>query len=354
MLQKESEYVKREESFFRAVIQKLKRIKKPEKAKKIVLRDRSEIVAVTLWTVLSSLLVFSLLAVLLSVNTRSVVNDVKRDFSKPKEDEQKQMSVTAAENFLSGFIHEYVNVKNNTDSIEQRKKKLKSYMVTDANESFEYERRYDLTGLKGNRILNEYSLYNVKKEKGYSLFQYKVNYTNQFPVDKEVKKMVKDGERGREVKEKVIEMQGVEKQLLLNIPVTNKGDTFAVTAVPYFSVIYDLKGKIASSNKEHTREEYTGSKIDSIEKFLHSFFEKYASQKKEDMVYMMKKPESLQGSLSFGIVENVKIFKTKKGFEVSCDVEFKEKENQIPVKERFTLELTENSGQFFVKDFKHQ
>lgn len=72
------------------------------------------------------------------------------------------------------------------------------------------------------------------------------------------------------------------------------------------------------------------------------------------MVYIMKKPESLQDSLSLGYVENVKISETKKGFEVSCDVEFREKENQIPVKERFTLELTENSGQFYVNDLKHQ
>ncbi|QYF82851.1 conjugal transfer protein [Brevibacterium sp. PAMC21349] len=354
MLQKESESETKEESFFYALIQKIKRVKKPEKAKKIVPRDRSKIVAVTLWTVLSSLLVFSLLAIFLSVNTRSLVNDIRKDFHNPKEDEQKQMSVTAADNFLSGFIHEYVNVKNDMDLIDQRKKKLESYMVTDANVSFEDKKIYDLTGLKGNRILNEYSLYNVKNEKGYSLFQYKVDYTNQYPVEKEVEKTVKDGEKERKVKEKVIEMQGAEKQLLLNIPVTNKGDAFAVTAVPYFTKIYDLKGKIVSSNKEHTREEYNGSKKDVIEKFLHSFFEKYASHNKEDMVYMMKKPESLQDSLSFGHVENVKIFESKKGFEVSCSVEFKEKENQIPVKERFTLELTENSGQFYVNDFKHQ
>ncbi len=100
--------------------------------------------------------------------------------------------------FLSGFIYEYVNVRNDMDSIEQRKKKLESYMVTDASAIFEVERRYELTGLKGNRILNEYSLYNVKKEKGYSLFQYKVNYTNQFPVEK---RSGKNGERWREGKE---------------------------------------------------------------------------------------------------------------------------------------------------------
>ncbi len=72
-----------------------------------------------------------------------------------------------------------------------------------------------------------------------------------------MEKTVKDGEKEKKVIEKVIEMQGVEKQLLLNIPVTNRGDAFAVTAVPYFSVIYDLKGKIVSSNNEETMEEYT-------------------------------------------------------------------------------------------------
>ncbi|MEA5632523.1 conjugal transfer protein, partial [Bacillus velezensis] len=40
--------------------------------------------------------------------------------------------------------------------------------------------------------------------------------------------------------------------------------------------------------------------------------------------------------------------------EVFCAVRFKEKENDIPVNEKFSLEITENSGQFYVNKLKHQ
>lgn len=62
------------------------------------------------------------------------------------------------------------------------------------------------------------------------------------------------------MKEKVKTNEKSEKQMLLNIPVTNKGDSFAVSAVPYFTQIYDLKGNIASEGKEDTRDEYAGEK----------------------------------------------------------------------------------------------
>ncbi|MBD5022490.1 conjugal transfer protein, partial [Xanthomonas citri pv. citri] len=83
-------------------------------------------------------------------------------------------------------------------------------------------------------------LYNVKEGDKNSLFQYKVTYENLYPVEKEVEKEVKDGKKKKKVKEKVKTNEKYEKQMLLNIPVTNKGDSFAVSAVPYFTQIYDL------------------------------------------------------------------------------------------------------------------
>lgn len=350
LLQKENGSEKKDESFLRSAIQKLKRVQRPEKANKKVPRDRSKMVAVTLWSCLSTLLFFFLLSLLLSVNTRTAVNDIKHNSSKPPEKVEQKISIAAVENFLAGFINEYVNVKNNPESIDERKKSLESYMVKQLETSFEEGDRYDLDGFKGDRELNDYNLYNVKGGDKDSLFQYKVTYTNLFPVEKEVEKKGKDGKK---VKEKVTEMEKAEKQVLLNIPVTSNGDSFAVSSVPYFTEIYDLKGDI-SSDKEETREEYTGEKKDSIETFLRTFFEKYASEKKEEMVYMMKKPEALQGSLLFGELKSVKIFETKKGFEAICVVQFKEVENEIPVNENFTLEITENSGQYYVNNLKHQ
>ncbi|MEC1053547.1 conjugal transfer protein [Bacillus paralicheniformis] len=353
MPEKESLPEKKEESFFRSVIQKIKRVQRPEKAKKKVPRDRSKIVAVTLWSCLSVLLLFSLLSAFLSVNTRSVVNDIRINSNKPSDQDKQKISVPAAENYLEGFIGEYVNVKNDHESIEKRKQNLENYMVKQTESNYEESERFQLDGLKGDRVLNDYSLYNVKEGDNYSIFQYKVTYTNLFPVEKEVEKTVKDGKKKKKVKEKVTENEKAEKQLLLNIPVISKGDSFAVSAVPYFTQIYDLKGDI-TIKKDEARDEYTGERKESIEKFLHTFFEKYASEKKEDMVYMMKEPEALAESLVFGEITDMKIFETKNGFEVFCVVQFKEKENEIPVVENFSLKLTENSGQYYVGNLKHQ
>ncbi|MDE1384346.1 conjugal transfer protein [Bacillus paralicheniformis] len=345
---------KKEESFFRSIAQKIKRVQRPEKAKKKVPRDRSKIVAVTLWSCLSVLLLFSLLSAVLSVNTRSVVNDIRIDSTKPSKENDQKISIPAAENFLTGFINEYVNVKNDHESIEKRQQNLENYMIKQTESDYEESERFQLDGLKGDRVLNDYSLYNVKEGDNYSLFQYKVTYTNLFPVEKEVEKTVKDGKKKKKVKEKVTENEKAEKQMLLNIPVISKGDSFAVSAVPYFTQVYDLRGEIAVKDTDETRDEYTGERKDSIEKFLNAFFKKYVSEKKEDMVYMMKEPEALAGSLVFGEITDMKIFETKNGFEVFCVVQFKENENEIPVVENFSLKLTENSGQYYVQNFKHQ
>nr|WP_144531475.1 conjugal transfer protein [Bacillus paralicheniformis] len=352
--EKESLPEKKEESFFSSVIQKIKRVQRPEKATKKVPRDRSKMVAISVWSCLLVLLAFTLLSAFLSINTRSVVNDIRVDANKPSKQDKPEVSVPAAENFLTGFINEYVNVKNDDESIEKRKENLEKYMVKQKESNYEESERFQLDGVKGDRVLNDYSLYNVKEGDKYSLFQYKVTYTNVFPVEKEVEKKVKDGKKEKKVKEKVTENEKAEKQLLLNIPVISNGDSFAVSAAPYFTQIYDLRGDITLENKNVMKDEYAGDKKEAIEKFLQTFFGKYASEKKEDMVYMMKEPEALGDTLEFGEIKNVKVFETKNGFEAFCVVQFKEKENEIPITENFSLSLTENSGQYYVEKLKHQ
>ncbi len=98
---------------FKVAFQKIKQVRRPEKTNTKVPRDRTRLVAGTLWTCVGALLLFCLLSVLLSVNTRSTVNDLRNQSSKPADSEKQNMSTTAAENFLSGFINEYINVKNN-------------------------------------------------------------------------------------------------------------------------------------------------------------------------------------------------------------------------------------------------
>ncbi|CUB24535.1 Conjugative transposon protein TcpC [Bacillus safensis] len=172
----------------------------------------------------------------------------------------------------------------------------------------------------------------MKQEKEETLFQYEIEYSN----------IVKVKKKEHEIK----------KQVLLNIPVKNKGEQFAVSGTPYLSEIYDLKGNI-EINKED-REEYDGDQTAAIKEFVNTFFRKYAEESRDDMSYVMKTPETLNGHLVFGDVENVRIYKNGDGFEISSVVIFREKETSIPVKERFTLFVTKNTGQYYVNKLKHQ
>lgn len=275
------------------------------------------------------LVFFAFLAVLLSINNRSALNDLARQ-QEQNSKQKEEVSIVAGERFLSGFIEQYINVKNDRAATEKRQNTLMKYLVVD--DEADQETWFDTSGAQGDRILKNYVLYNVKKGDGDSLFQYKVNYANVVKVKKKEHR--------------------VEKQALLNIPVKHKSEEFAVSGTPYLSEIYDLKGDITSPSEE--REEYEGDQSAAIKEFLNTFFRKYAEESKEDMSYVMKTPESLNGHLVFGDVENNKIYKKGDEFEVSSIVVFKEKETNLPVKERFTLSVVKNSGQYYVKQLKHQ
>lgn len=319
----------RNNSILTAFKKKLKSVKKPEKKPKSIPKDRSKMIAVGIWSMIGTLVFFAFLAVLLSINNRSALNDLARQQEKNSK-QKEEVSIVAGERFLSEFIEQYINVKNDRAATEKRQNTLMKYLVVD--DETDQETWFDTSGSQGDRVLNDYVLYNVKKGDGDSLFQYKVNYENVVKVKKKEHKLA--------------------KQALLNIPVKHKGDKFAVSGTPYLSEMYDLKGDIASSSEE--REEYDGNQSAAIKEFLNTFFRKYAEESKEDMSYVMKTPETLNGHLVFGDVENIRIYKNGDGFEVSSVVVFREKETNLPVKERFTLTIVKNSGQYYVNQLKHQ
>ncbi|XNN69581.1 conjugal transfer protein [Bacillus pumilus] len=316
-------------SLISAFKKKLKSVKKPEKKTKSIPKDRTKIIAFGVWSLIGTLVFFAFLAVLLSISNRSALNDLARQ-QEQNSKQKEEVSIVAGERFLSGFVTEYINVKNERAAAEQRQNTLMKYLVAD--DEIDQETWFDTSGAQGDRVLNDYVLYNVKRGDGDSLFQYKVNYANVVKIKKKEHK--------------------VDKSALLNIPVKHKGDEFAVSGTPYLSEIYDLKGDIPSSSEEH--EEYDGDQTASIKEFLNTFFRKYAEESKDDMSYVMKTPETLNGHLVFGDVENIRIYKKGDGFEVSSVAVFKEKETNLPVKERFTLSIVKNSGQYYVKQLKHQ
>ena len=89
---------------------KLTGVKRPEKKPKSISRDRTKIIAVGIWSMIATLIFFAFLSVLLSINTRSVVNDIERNQVKNSK-QKEEVSIVAGERFLSGFIELLNSVK---------------------------------------------------------------------------------------------------------------------------------------------------------------------------------------------------------------------------------------------------
>lgn len=78
-------------------------------------------IAIGIWSMIATLIFFAFISVLLSINTRSVVNDIERNQERNSK-QKEEVSIVAGERFLSGFVAEYINVKNDNEVIENRHK----------------------------------------------------------------------------------------------------------------------------------------------------------------------------------------------------------------------------------------
>ncbi|MFP3386349.1 conjugal transfer protein, partial [Tritonibacter sp. SIMBA_163] len=87
------------------------------------------------------------ISVLLSISTRSALNDIERQQTQNSK-QKEEVSIVAGERFLSGFVTEYINVKNDNDAIEQRHKKLMAYLAKESDET-EQETLFDISGAQG-------------------------------------------------------------------------------------------------------------------------------------------------------------------------------------------------------------
>lgn len=343
-------------SFWRASKQKLKNIERPEKKRNKLQKDTSRRIAVFVWSLLLFTAIFTALGFFLSLNTRSAFNELSRDVKQPeKETALRSVNTIAGQNFLKDFIPTYINVSNHTDALKKRQETLQAYLATKANSDME-ESPFDVAGIKGNRIFKSSSLYNTVEQDKTTIFQYRVTFINQTVTERTVEKKIKKGKGKKKkniiVKHKVQDKKEKEQTALLNIPVIANGTGYAVKGTPYFSSSYSLRGKIKTN--EETLREYSGTKSKAIEAFLQDFFEKYTTAKKEDMAYMMKKPETMQGFFSFAKINNLMLYQGENYVIAKGIAVFEEKETKIPTGESFTINLQKKGGQYFVSDLKHE
>ncbi|MDO7284695.1 conjugal transfer protein [Shouchella clausii] len=343
----------KEQSFKERLKGRMSRIQKPEKKRNPIKKDHSKGIAFLVWSMLGTIVFLSILTILLSVNTRSALNDINAHlFSDEETKEDSDFSVEGAKYFLAGFINEYVNVNSEPERIEERKNNLKSYMVQSSELQDDTHPLYDLSGLKGERILNESTLFDVKEKEAYKLFQYRVKMMNLVEWEEEVEVEKDDGDDDKKTEIEIVKKTDEKEQtLLLNIPVVSENGAFAVAAAPYFSEVYSLKGEITEENEENDQvgDEYTGEELESLQAFLVDFFERYATEPKEELSYIMAEPESLNGAFVLDELLNVKVYQTETGFKVNAEVRFYEEMINMPYVIDAEMDIENREGVYYVK-----
>lgn len=207
-------------------------------------------------------------SILLSINTRSTLNDTNQSIvARENEEVKEEIPHASANEFLSTFVQEYINVPNESAALDERAKKLKEYMVF--NEAFNDDRNplYNLEGVSGTRTLETFNLFNMEDKGDTFLYQYKVTFKNQ--VEREVEKEIKKGKK-KEIEVKT-ETEEEENTLLLNIPIIYESGLFSVSAIPYFTEVPSLAGNIEYEKETIGLEEYNGSEKENIAVFMNTF-----------------------------------------------------------------------------------
>ncbi|API91547.1 hypothetical protein J32TS6_31090 [Virgibacillus pantothenticus] len=334
------------------VVDKIEQIERPKKEKSPVRKDTSKRTAFFIWSLILGMLFLATISVLLSLNTRSTLNETNK-LVQANEDKEviEEIPVESANEFLSNFIKEYINVSNESEALQERANRLKEYMVF--NDTFNDEKNslYNLDNVNGTRQLESLNLFHIEDEGERSLFQYKVTFKNE--LQREVEKEVVKGEGKNKKKEIEIEIETEEEKntLLLNIPIVYEKGLFSVQSVPYFTEVPSLAGNIEYEKKEVDLEEYTGNEKENINEFLNTFFEKYATEPVDEMAYLMDDPQTLNGSFLFEEIRNLKIYVDGKHYKATMEVVFRDELTNIQQVNPVEMTISKTGRNYYVKNF---
>ncbi|GAA0337542.1 conjugal transfer protein [Oceanobacillus oncorhynchi subsp. oncorhynchi] len=328
------------------VVGKVKQVHRPKKEKSSVRKDNSKRTAFFVWTLILGMLFIATLAILLSVNTRSTLNETNRNLLAMEDEEVlEEISQEQANEFLSSFIRVYMNVPKDSDARTERASNLQEYMVFNDVFNNDNNEMYRPEG-EGTRNLESFTLFNIEENESSTIYQYKVTFTN---------KLETEGETGKG-KDKKTETEVEEEQqtLLLNIPLVVEDGLFSITSVPYFTSVPSLAGNIEYETESIDLEEYNGNEKENIMIFLNNFFEKYTTETVEEMSYLMEEPETLNGSFLFEEIQDVVIYQDDNSYKVLLKVNFKDEISGIHQVNDVEMNISKDGSNFYVDEFKYK
>ncbi|EUJ33142.1 hypothetical protein MFLO_04345 [Listeria floridensis FSL S10-1187] len=290
---------------------------KKERRKLPHARTHGKGIRMLLWLLIFLIAISGILGYFKAVKVDHRTVSIQKEIKKQKREATnatKQESENPMFLFTNDFIQHFLNVPENQEDRDRYKKTLRGYFADGI--SLDY-----VDASQGKRELKDSAFFNLLTKDGQQIVQYTVTYEDVTFVEKEKvkKEKYKEGnkEKVRDVKEKIKEPSKKEITCILNVPVQKtKQGQYTVVENPYFSSVPKLnssKGKaITDSLADSELEPLSSNKEEAVKKFVNSFFEKYASSPKEEMVFMMKTPESLEGLKTFEEVTNFKSYRLKK------------------------------------------
>ncbi|MBC2262764.1 conjugal transfer protein [Listeria sp. FSL L7-0091] len=256
--------------------------------------------------------------------------------------------------FTNDFLEQYINVPVNIDDRTMRTETLAKLYATELKQD-------DLSNFEGYRELKSKTYFSTVEYKDMAIVQYDVTYNNVGLVEKERKKKekYKDGktEKIREVVEKYQEKEIKEVHALINIPVRSVDGGYTVIENVFFTQVPKLstnKTKPVENKMDvEQKPEISATEKDNVEAFLQDFFKRYANTSVDDLAYMMKKPEALNGLKEFQEIIYFKAYEQKKQILVKVSLIFKDTGSTMTNTEDFSLTLSKKDGKYFIEKLTH-
>lgn len=328
------------------------KVKKSKKVKRTLPKAKTNVKAARflVWAIIVCVCLIGVLGFLRAQNALGKSKYAVAEINKQKNNPNANQSAYDSQKLIlfgNDVVKAYIPISANPDDRTKQMAELGKFYAENVSVP-------EIGDIKGHRDLKSFEVFNINHEENKAILQYKVSYTNvssgDQPKDDEKKEDDKEAKPAPETK--------TDKEALLNIPVKAVKNGFIVIENPYFSAIPQLTGKKVEAIESPYSDDKLApmNKSDQIQKWLtESFFPKYASETKAEMMYLMEQPQALNGLRDFEQVQSIKVYPGKKKnlYVVKAVVTFKEKELDVRQNETFTITLKDSDNKYFVEKLTH-
>lgn len=263
----------------------------------------------------------------------------------------------AGEEYTYKFLETYINIPANKEDREKRLKELQGFIA----EGLKVEQLENLSDFNGKRELKSATLYEVKDVGGKSAsYVYRIEYELFKNVEKkeqvEVKKKDKKGKEKKVKEEKVTQKEesvGTKSHLIV-IRVGTDGNSFNVIEQPYYEPL-PSESRLTAVQDNADPSKKNPKVEDKLKQFATQFFTSYTTNSIDEMAYLMKKPESLQGLYKYQGLEEFNVYNgNKEGqYIIKTLVLLQQADTGLISKHPFTLVVSKQNDKFFVQELKH-